>query len=120
MKIHEYQAKEMLGKFGIPIPKGVTVSKAQEASKAAGDIGKKVVIKAQIHAGGRGKGGGIKLAENPSDAKARADEIIGMTLVTHQTGPEGKVVQKVLVEEALEWRCHQKGMPALTRRRPIS
>ena len=102
MKIHEYQAKELLKKFGVPVPSGKTVEKADDAQKAAAEIGKKVVVKAQIHAGGRGKGGGIKLAENPEETKARAEEIIGMTLVTHQTGPEGKLVQKVLIEEALE------------------
>ena len=102
MKIHEYQAKELLSKFGIPVPKGKTTDSPEEAAAAVREIGKKVAIKAQIHAGGRGKGGGIKLAESAEDAKKRADEIIGMTLVTHQTGPQGKIVQKVLVEEALE------------------
>jgi succinyl-CoA synthetase beta subunit len=102
MKIHEYQAKELLRKFGIPVPEGVTVENAEDAAKAAEKIGKRVAIKAQIHAGGRGKGGGIKLAENATETNTKAAEIIGMTLVTHQTGSEGKLVQKVLVEEALE------------------
>jgi len=102
MKIHEYQAKELLNKFGVPVPSGQTVDKANEAQNVAAKIGKKVVVKAQIHAGGRGKGGGIKLAETPEESKMRAEEVIGMTLVTHQTGPEGKLVQKVLIEEALE------------------
>jgi succinyl-CoA synthetase beta subunit len=102
MKIHEYQAKELLNRFGVPVPKGKTTDRSSEAQKTAEEIGKKVAVKAQIHAGGRGKGGGIKLAETPEEAKARAEDIIGMTLVTHQTGPEGKIVKKVLVEEALE------------------
>jgi len=102
MKIHEYQAKELLRQFGIPVPKGRTVDRPDEAEKVAGEIDKKVAIKAQIHAGGRGKGGGIKLADTLAEAKARAEEIIGMTLVTHQTSPQGKLVKKVLVEEALE------------------
>jgi len=102
MKIHEYQAKEVFKKYGIPVPEGRMVEKSEAARRAAEKIGKKVVVKAQVHAGGRGKGGGIKLAETPDDAEARAQEIIGMTLVTHQTGPEGKLVRKVLVEEALD------------------
>ena len=102
MKIHEYQAKTLFNKFGIPVPHGEMVEDSVSALKATEKIGKKVVIKAQIHAGGRGKGGGIKLAETPDDARSKADEILGMTLVTHQTGPEGKLVRKVLVEEALE------------------
>jgi len=102
MKIHEYQAKEIFRKYSIPVPDGTMVDQPSAARKAAEEIGKKVVIKAQVHAGGRGKGGGIKLADSPGEAEARAGEIIGMTLVTHQTGPEGKLVRKVLVEEALE------------------
>jgi len=102
MKIHEYQAKEIFRNFGIPVPEGRMVRKASEAKKAAEAIGKKVVVKAQILAGGRGGGGGIKRAETPLDAEAVAREILGMTLITHQTGPEGKRVCKVLVEEALE------------------
>lgn len=102
MKIHEYQAKELLKKFGVPVPSGKMVETANDAKNAATEIGKKAVVKAQIHAGGRGKGGGIKIAENPEETEARAAEILGMTLVTHQTGPEGKLVQKILIEEALE------------------
>ena len=102
MKIHEYQAKEIFSKYGIPVPSGKMVEKAEDAKAVAEEIGKKVVVKAQVHAGGRGKGGGIKLAENAADTQTRADEILGMILVTHQTGPEGKLVSKVLVEEALE------------------
>ena len=102
MKIHEYQSKELFAQYGIPVPMGRVVEKKDEARRVAQEIGKTVVVKAQVHAGGRGKGGGIKLAENPEDAMLRAGEIIGMNLITHQTGPEGKLVQKVLVEEALE------------------
>ena len=102
MKIHEYQAKELFQKYGIPVPQGKMVDEPAAASKVTEEVGKKVVVKAQIHAGGRGKGGGIKLAETPDDARAKAEEILGMTLVTHQTGPEGKLVRKVLVEEALD------------------
>jgi succinyl-CoA synthetase beta subunit len=102
MKIHEYQAKDLMSKFGIPVPLGRTVDTPEDAAKAAAEIGKRVAVKAQIHAGGRGKGGGIKLANSAEETKSKSDEIIGMTLVTHQTGPQGKLVQKVLVEEALE------------------
>jgi succinyl-CoA synthetase beta subunit len=102
MKIHEYQSKELFARYAIPVPEGRVVEKKDEARNIAQEIGKRVVVKAQVHAGGRGKGGGIKLADHPEDAMQRAGEIIGMNLVTHQTGPEGKLVQKVLVEEALE------------------
>lgn len=102
MKVHEYQAKEIMRQFHLPVPEGKTVDNPEDARKAAAEIGKRVVVKAQIHAGGRGKGGGIKLAETAEEARTCAEEIIGMTLVTYQTGPEGKLVQKVLVEEALE------------------
>lgn len=87
--------------YGIPVPKGSVTKRASQAGKIASDLGsEKVVIKAQIHAGGRGKGGGIKLASSPEEAEKAAQEIIGMQLVTHQTGPEGKKVKKVLIEEA--------------------
>lgn len=102
MKIHEYQAKEILKKFGVRIPRGEVAETPVEAKKIAEDIGPRVVVKAQIHAGGRGKGGGVKLAQNPDEAEKIAQEILGMTLVTHQTGPEGKIVKRVLVEEALD------------------
>jgi succinyl-CoA synthetase beta subunit len=102
MKIHEFQAKKILHKFGVRIPQGEVTDSPEQAKKIAEKIGPKVVIKAQIHAGGRGKGGGVKLASNPDEAKKIADEIIGMNLVTHQTGPEGKRVKRVLVEEALD------------------
>ncbi|MDZ7860297.1 MAG: ADP-forming succinate--CoA ligase subunit beta [Candidatus Krumholzibacteriota bacterium] len=102
MKIHEYQAKELFAEFGISVPQGEVAETPEEAFRAAGKIGKQVVVKAQIHAGGRGKGGGIKMASTPGEAEAEAGKIIGMNLVTHQTGPEGKLVRKALVEEAIE------------------
>jgi succinyl-CoA synthetase beta subunit len=101
MKIHEYQAKEILARYGVPIPRGRVASTAAEARSVAQEIGARVVVKAQIHAGGRGKGGGVKLAANPAEAETVASQILGMTLVTHQTGPEGRLVRKVLVEETL-------------------
>jgi len=101
MKIHEYQGKEVLAKHGVAVPRGIVITKAEEARKAAEELGGKVVVKAQIHAGGRGKGGGVKLADNPDEAVKLAGEILGMTLVTKQTGPEGKLVRTVLIEEAL-------------------
>ncbi len=102
MKIHEYQAKQILNSYGVEIPKGKVTDSPGQARKIAEKIGPKVVIKAQIHAGGRGKGGGVKLADNPNKAEKTAQEIIGMNLITHQTGPEGKKVKQVLVEEALD------------------
>ncbi|MBW2251016.1 MAG: ADP-forming succinate--CoA ligase subunit beta [Deltaproteobacteria bacterium] len=103
MKIHEYQAKELFKKFDIPIPDGEVAFSPDEAKAAAEKLGQfPVVVKAQIHAGGRGKGGGVKLAQSIDEAKSLADEIVGMTLVTHQTGPEGRLVKKVLVEQGLD------------------
>ncbi|MCH7698880.1 MAG: ADP-forming succinate--CoA ligase subunit beta [Chloroflexi bacterium] len=99
MKIHEFQAKKLLAGFGVPVPTGRVVTTPEEARQAAEELGKPVVVKAQIHAGGRGKGGGIKLAANPEEAEQAASDIIGMTLVTPQTGEEGKLVSRVLVEE---------------------
>jgi len=101
VKIHEYQAKQVLAQFGVPIPRGEVASNPYEAYEIAARIGGPVVVKAQIHAGGRGKGGGVKLASTPSEAEAIAGQIIGMTLVTHQTGPEGRKVRRVLIEEGL-------------------
>ena len=102
MKIHEYQAKSVLARFGVPVPRGEVAFSAAEVGEIArhlgGDI---VVVKAQIHAGGRGKGGGVKLAKSPDEAALIAKQIIGMTLVTHQTGPEGRRVGRVLIEEGL-------------------
>ena len=102
MKIHEYQAKEILKKFGVAVPKGKVAFSPKEARKIAEDLGGKVVVKAQIHAGGRGKAGGVKLAGSPEEAEKIARELIGKILVTHQTGPEGKEVRKVLVEETMD------------------
>ena len=100
MKIHEYQAKELLRGYGIPVPRGKAATTPEEARKAAEELKGKTVVKAQIHAGGRGKGGGVKPAASPDEAFAAARAILGMQLVTHQTGPEGKKVRSVLVEEA--------------------
>jgi succinyl-CoA synthetase beta subunit len=100
MKIHEYQAKELLRGYGIPVPRGKAAATPEEARKAAEELHGKTVVKAQIHAGGRGKGGGVKPAASPDEALAAARAILGMQLVTHQTGPEGKKVRSVLVEEA--------------------
>ncbi len=102
MKIHEYQAKQILNKYGVQIPKGEVTDDPSKAREIADKIGPKVVLKAQVHAGGRGKGGGIKLASSSGEAEKIAKEMIGMTLVTHQTGPEGKLVKRILVEEALD------------------
>ena len=102
MKIHEYQAKEILRKYNVPVPNGVLISSKSEAAKAAKKVGTKVVVvKAQIHAGGRGKGGGVKLAKSPAEAEQHAGNIIGMTLVTPQTGADGRLVKKVLIEEGM-------------------
>ena len=101
MKIHEYQAKQVLSKFGVPIPRGEVASNPYEAYDIASRLGGKVVVKAQIHAGGRGKGGGVNLASSAAEAEAIAAGMIGMTLVTHQTGPEGRKVRRVLIEEGL-------------------
>jgi len=101
MKIHEYQGKEVLAQHGVPVPRGIVITEAEAARAAAEELGGRVVVKAQIHAGGRGKGGGVKLADTPDEAVKLADEILGMTLVTKQTGPEGKLVRTVLIEEAL-------------------
>src|SRR3954468_11843037 len=101
MKIHEHQAKAILARYAVPVPVGKVVFTAEEAEAAASEIGGSVVVKAQIHAGGRGKGGGVKVAKNAAEAGEIARKILGMTLVTHQTGPEGRVVKCVLVEETL-------------------
>src|SRR5689334_20920883 len=103
MKIHEYQVKELLRKFGVPVPRGIVARSPEEAYQAAQELGGDVVVvKAQIHAGGRGKGGGVKLAKSAEEAERIARGMIGMTLVTHQTGPEGRVVGRVLIEEGLK------------------
>ncbi len=103
MKIHEYQAKEILKSYGVPVPKGGVAETSEEARKIAEGIGEKIiVVKAQIHAGGRGKGGGVRVVNHPEEVEKAAREILGMTLITHQTGPSGRVVQKVLVEEGAD------------------
>jgi succinyl-CoA synthetase beta subunit len=102
MKVHEYQAKSILARYGVPIPRGEVTDNPDEAREIAKRLGGRAVVKAQIHAGGRGKGGGVKLAKDPDEAKELAKKILGMNLVTVQTGPAGKIVQKVLIEEALD------------------
>jgi succinyl-CoA synthetase beta subunit len=101
VKIHEYQAKQVLKQFGVPIPRGEIASNPYEVYEIASRLGGTVVVKAQIHAGGRGKGGGVKLSSSPAEAEEIASKMIGMTLVTHQTGPEGRKVRRVLIEEGL-------------------
>jgi len=102
MKIHEYQGKELLKNYDVSVPRGIVARSAEEAEQAARELGTDVVVvKAQIHAGGRGKGGGVKLAKSPAEAKEVASHILGMTLVTHQTGPQGTEVKTLLIEEGL-------------------
>src|SRR5512146_3331406 len=103
MKIHEYQAKEVLRKYGVPTPRGVPCFSVDEAVKAARAIpGKVWVVKAQIHAGGRGKGGGVKLARSLDEVRTYAGQILGMQLKTHQTGPDGQKVRRLLIEEGAD------------------
>ena len=101
MNIHEYQAKEILKRYGVPVPVGKVASTLAEVKAAATELGGRCIVKAQIHAGGRGKAGGVKLASNPEDAVEKAAEILGKNLVTHQTGPEGRQVRRVLIEEGI-------------------
>jgi succinyl-CoA synthetase beta subunit len=101
MKVHEYQAKQLFREFNVPVPEGRMAETADDAFQIAEELGYPCVIKAQVHAGGRGKAGGVKLARNSSDAREHSDAIAGMTLVSVQTGPEGKLVRKVLVEQGL-------------------
>ena len=101
MKIHEYQAKTILAQYGVPVPKGKVAFTVEEAETAAKEMGGFVVVKAQVHAGGRGKGGGVKVAKTLEDASKHIRAILGMQLVTHQTGPAGQKVQRLLIEEAL-------------------
>lgn len=102
MKIHEYQGKELLRQYNVPTPRGIVAVTPEEAENAAKELGTDVVVvKAQIHAGGRGKGGGVKLAKSPAEAKEIATQMLGMNLVTHQTGPEGTIVKTLLIEEGL-------------------
>src|SRR4051812_25725635 len=103
MKIHEYQAKGILANYGVPVPQGEVIFNAADAAGVAQRLGGGVVVvKAQIHAGGRGKGGGVKVVKSPDEARAAAEQMLGMKLVTHQTGPSGQVVQRVLVEQGLK------------------
>ena len=103
MNIHEYQAKQIFAKYGVPTPRGIIANTPDEAVANAEELGGNIwVVKAQIHAGGRGLGGGVKLAKSLDEVKTLADEILGMTLITHQTGPEGKLVQKVYIEEGAD------------------
>ena len=102
MKIHEYQGKALLKDYGVPVPRGIVARTPDEAENAARELGTDVVVvKAQIHAGGRGKGGGVKIAKSPEEARQLAEQILGMMLVTHQTGPEGREVKTLLIEEGL-------------------
>ena len=102
MKIHEYQGKQLLAKYGVTVPRGVVVTDAEQVRAAVEQLGLPVVVKAQIHAGGRGKGGGVKLARTIDEAVETARKMIGMKLVTHQTGPEGRIVRTLLIEEGLK------------------
>jgi len=103
MNIHEYQAKQIFANYGVPTPKGIMAESVDDAVKAAQELGGPIwVVKAQIHAGGRGLGGGVKLAKSIDEVRTLADEILGMTLVTHQTGPEGKLVQKLYIEDGAD------------------
>src|ERR1700674_2168674 len=104
MKIHEYQAKQILARYNVRIPRGEVAYNKEETREIAERLEGTVVVKAQIHAGGRGKGGGVKLAKTPDEAEEIAGRMIGMNLVTAQTGPEGRQVEKVLVEEGLDIR----------------
>ncbi|HAT08579.1 MAG TPA: succinate--CoA ligase subunit beta, partial [Rhodobiaceae bacterium] len=106
MNIHEYQAKQVLGSFGVQVPRGFVAFSADEAVAAAEKLGGPVwVVKAQIHAGGRGKGGGVKVVKSIEEVRAEASRMLGMTLVTHQTGPEGKEVGRVYIEEGSDIAC---------------
>ncbi|HEX7383446.1 MAG TPA: ADP-forming succinate--CoA ligase subunit beta [Burkholderiaceae bacterium] len=116
MKIHEYQGKEILRRFGVPVPRGYPAFTVREAEEAAQKLGGPVwVVKAQIHAGGRGKGGGVKLARSLDEVKTLAGQILGMQLVTHQTGPEGQKVRRLLIEEGADIR-HEYYLAVLTDR----
>ena len=102
MKLHEYQAKTLFARYGLAVPRGEVACTAAEAREVAGKLGGRVVVKAQIHAGGRGKGGGVKVVDGPEEAARVAEALIGSNLVTPQTGPEGRRVSRVLIEEGLD------------------
>ena len=116
MKIHEYQGKQILKKFGVSVPRGIHCTSVDDAVKAAETLGGKVwVVKAQIHAGGRGKGGGVKVAKSLDEVRQYANDILGMQLITHQTGPEGQKVRNLLIEEGADIK-HEYYVAALTDR----
>ena len=116
MKIHEYQGKQILKKFGVSVPRGIHCTSVEDAVKAAETLGGKVwVVKAQIHAGGRGKGGGVKVAKSLDEVRQYANDILGMQLITHQTGPEGQKVRNLLIEEGADIK-HEYYVAALTDR----
>ena len=102
MKIHEYQGKAVLAQYGVPVPRGKVAYTVDEAVEAAKGLGFPVVVKAQVHAGGRGKGGGVKLARNLDECETIAKAMLGMTLKTHQTGPEGRLVRRLLIEQGMD------------------
>ena len=105
MKIHEYQAKDILRRFGVDTPRGIACFSVEEAVEAGRRLGGSIwVVKAQIHAGGRGKGGGVKLARSIDELRRHASSILGMRLITPQTGPEGRVVKRLLIEEGVDIR----------------
>ena len=108
MKIHEYQGKAVLAGFGVPVPRGKVAYTAAEAVEAGRELGFPVVVKAQIHAGGRGKGGGVKLARSAEDCETLAKAMLGMKLVTHQTGPEGRIVRRLLIEQGMASRVRRR------------
>jgi succinyl-CoA synthetase beta subunit len=121
MKIHEYQAKALLSEFGIPVPKGAVATTPAEAKKIATELGGKVAIKAQVYAGGRGKAGGIKVANTPEEAEKLAEQMLGTRLVTHQTTPEGVPISKILIEQAInvERELYLSIIVATTNRMPV-
>jgi succinyl-CoA synthetase beta subunit len=114
MKLHEYQAKGLLAHYGVPVPRGRAAFTAEEASQVAAEIGLPVIVKAQIHAGGRGKGGGVRLARTAAEVEAHARSLLGARLVTQQTGPEGRVVRRLLVEEGLDLQGAREMYMAVT------
>ena len=117
MKVHEYQAKEIMAQYGIPVPRGGVASTPDEARRVAESLGGRAVVKAQVHAGGRGKAGGIKLVASPEEAEAAAADLLGSTLFTYQTGPEGAPVDRVLVEEIADLQAELEDVQVRERRR---
>ena len=115
MNIHEYQAKELLKPFGVPVPRGRVASTPEEAAAVARELGGVCVVKAQIHAGGRGKAGGVKLVKSAEEAEKTARELLGKILITHQTGPQGREVRRLLIEEGLPISERRAAMAANSR-----